>query len=299
MDLIDAIETFQRAVFSGELGASNLLGLNDYVDYIIGYAYGLASIIMVVLVGSKVIVYFVNPSGNMDPYILVKPILILIGLALYQPLVENLLVRPTNIIGDITTEAGMFVTSSGNINAFEDSYNSSITNIQDTSTNPDGSSGDGIYDILQVNPILEIIHLLIYFIASVVAGYVMLRQLIYKGIYFVLGVFALPLALIPGNQEVLKKWFFGFLSVLLWLPILTILKTILILIHNNTGSGFTQILLSVCLQVVMIIAVLRVPKYANILVSAGSDSGSRLTAGFITAPIREAYYQRAGRNYRR
>ncbi len=280
MDLLEAIDNFQKGLFSGGVGTRQLFGLYDYVTYIIKYAYALASIIMIVLVGTKVISYFANPSGTLDPYVLVKPILIIAALALYRPLVDFLLFQPSDIITDITNDAARYVTRSSSENAFENYYGESIKHIQEG----DSSGNGGIYDLLQVNAILELIHLLIYFIASVVSGYIMLRQLIYKGIYFVLGVFVLPFALIPGNQEILKKWFFGFLSVLMWLPILTIVKTIFVLIHNNRVSGFTEALLSVCLQVVMIIAVLRVPKYANMLVSAANDSGTGLKASFMTAP---------------
>ncbi|SHJ29960.1 hypothetical protein [Aquimarina spongiae] len=293
MDLTDIINSLQTAIFEGNVGDKNLFGLYQYIDQIIDYAYGLAAVLMIILVGSKVITYFANPSGNLDPYTLVRPILILVALVLYKPLVELLLFSPTDIIADVTENAAHYVTKVGDAKEFEDSYNGSITHIQDS--NADGS-GDGVYDVLQINPFLELLHLIIFFIASVVAGYIMLRQIIYKAIYFVIGVFALPLALIPGNQDVLKKWFFGFLAVLLWIPILTILKTILILVHNNTASGgFTQILMSICLQVVMIIAVLRVPKYANILVSAGSDSGSNFTASFMTVPAMAMYKKLRGK----
>ncbi|MCK8521180.1 hypothetical protein M0D21_06360 [Aquimarina sp. D1M17] len=293
MDLTDIINSLQTAIFEGNVGDKNLLGLYQYIEHIIDYAYGLAAILMIILVGSKVMSYFANPSGNLDPYTLVRPILILVALVLYKPLVELLLFSPTDIIADVTENAAHYVTKVGDAKEFEDSYTGSITHIQDS--NADGS-GDGVYDVLQINPVLELLHLIIFFIASVVAGYIMLRQIIYKAIYFVIGVFALPLALIPGNQDVLKKWFFGFLAVLLWIPILTILKTILILIHNNTAAGgFTQILMSICLQVVMIIAVLRVPKYANILVSAGSDSGSNFTASFMTVPAMAMYKKLRGK----
>ncbi len=294
MDILEIIDDLNTAIFEGNVGDQNLYGLYDYIDQIINYAYGLAAVLMIILVGSKVITYFANPSGNLDPYTLVRPILILVALILYKPLVELLLFSPTDIIADVTENAAVYVTKVQDGEALEESYNSSITYIQDS--NADGSDGDGVYDVLQINPFLELIHLIIFFIASVVAGYIMLRQIIYKAIYFVIGVFALPLALIPGNQDVLKKWFFGFLAVLLWLPILTILKTILILVHSNTADGgFTQVLMSICLQIVMIIAVLRVPKYANILVSAGSDSGSNFTASFMTTPTLAMYKKLRGK----
>ncbi|MBQ4820586.1 hypothetical protein [Aquimarina sp. MMG016] len=280
MDLTQAIELFQDALF---LGKNGLLGLGSYISEIINYAYALAAVIMIILVGSKVMKYMVNPSSNLDPFVLVRPVLVLAALSLYQPLVENLLVVPTNIVIDITEEAAVKVTRSSNIVDFNNRFQLSMENVQST-----GGAGAGIYDILQVNPFLELIHLIILFISSIVAGYILLRQLILKSIYFILGVFVLPFSLIPGNQDIIKKWFLGFLSVLLWIPILNILKTIIVIINNNLGSGFSNVLLSTALQVVMIFAVLKVPQYANILVASGNETDSNFGSGIITSPFKLA-----------
>lgn len=263
-----------------------------YIDQIIIYVQILASIFMAILVGTKVMSYFANPAGNFDAYILVRPILILIALVLYNPLINYLLLEPVELVTLITEEGGRSVTGALDGAAFEGFYEDTMTTVQDTSTNEDGSQGDGVYDILQLNPFLEFLHLLLFLAARVVAAYILLRQLIYKGIYLVLGVFVLPFSLIPGNSDVVKKWFFGFLSVLLWLPVLKVLQTIIILIGRSTGSGDlfdVDALLSIALQLLMVIAILRVPSYANYMVTAGSGSGGRFSFAPMTQPSTAAY----------
>lgn len=272
--------------------------LFTYVGQMIGYAQIIASIFMAILVGSKVMSYFANPGGNFDPYVLVRPILILAALVLYQPLIDFLLIEPVNLITGITEQGALSVTGAIDSQNFEEYFENAITNIEDTSVNDDGSQGDGVYDFLQLNSGLEFLHLIIFFVARVVAAYILLRQLIYKGIYLVLGIFVLPFSLIPGNSDVVKKWFFGFLAVLLWLPVLKILQTIIILIGQSAGIGqpggsmfsnAADILVSIALQVLMVIAVFRTPNYANFMVTAGSGSGSRFTDAPFTQPTMAAY----------
>ena len=146
-----------------------------------------------------------------------------------------------------------------------------LTAVQDAGTGGNGVAS--IYDILQLSTFLEVIHLLIQFLALVVTGYILLRQVLLKAIYFILGVFILPLSLIPSNLDILKQWFFGFLSVLLWIPILRIFQTLIVLIHQAPiDGGFTQPLYSVVLQIVMIFFLFQVPKYANFLVNGAGDN---------------------------
>ncbi|WP_378188147.1 hypothetical protein ACE939_06850 [Aquimarina sp. W85] len=280
MDLYELIKTLEQSMFSGNVGGANLLGINKYVEYLTTYAHMLAAIIMIIFVGSKVILYFVNPSGNFDPYVLVKPILILAAIALYQPLVEFLLVKPVNIITQIVDQGALYVTNNGNIDNLNSTFEDSMSHIEDSSTNEDGTEGDGIYAITSVSENLELLHLIIYFVATCVTAFMLFKQLIYKAIYFILGIFVLPLSLAPGNQEILKKWFYGFISTLLWIPIISILKVILVIVQRNAQGGFGNILFSVALQLVMIITILSVPKFANLLVSTGSDISTSIMSSY-------------------
>lgn len=277
LGISEFIIKLHNSIFDGS--GTMASGIFGYVDYIIKYMLAFAGALMLILVGTKVIKYFANPSETLDPYVLVRPILVLAALTLYTPLVKTLLIEPVNIITAITEDAGLYVTGSASVSEFENTYVKGITNIQDTSTNPDGSKGDGIYDILQISPAMEFIHMMIYFIATIIAGYIMLRQLVYKAIYLILGALVLPLSLVPGNDGIVKKWFLSFFSILMWIPILKIIQTIIIMIHLSISGGeWKQVLMSVALQVVMIFAVLKVPSYADILVSP--ENGSSTGMGF-------------------
>jgi len=262
MDLIKVVDDFEETLRPK---------IEAFVADVLPYAMLLASGIVLIFVGYKVMRYMANPEDRLDPYAIIQPILVLAAMALYMDLVELLLNTPIDLIGEIIDKVAYKISdTSGDADAFESAFRKSITHVQSN-----GADGSGVYDIMQINPFLEIIHLLIYFVASVVGGYIMFRQLITEYIYLILGVFVLPFSLIIGNQKVLGSWFFGFLSVLLWLPVLKILKMIIILLPVTTTS-FTDVLLSVALQLVMIFAILQVPKYANMLVSQGSSIGSNV-----------------------
>ncbi|WP_271781973.1 hypothetical protein [Aquimarina algiphila] len=290
MELTKIIEVFDKFIF---YGGDNVLGLNAYVDYVIRYSYILASILMIILVGSKVFSYFMNPSGNLDPYVLVKPVLILVALALYKPLVEILLVKPTNIILDITDAAALHITNTSSLDAFFRIFINSITFIQTGGFDSNGNPIVGVYDILQISTVLEVLHLLIHFVSLAVAAYIIIRQLILKAIYFMLGTLVLPLSLIPGNFKILQKWFFSFFALLLWIPLLRMIQTIIILIHTAPVTGWAQPLFSIVLQIVMIFYILNVPKYANLLVS---EAGEADGGGYLNTAVREMWYKRSGQN---
>jgi len=284
MDIFEALNILNDFILGGD---SSVSGVNGFVSSLIPYCYILATIIMIILVGTKVISYFMNPSGTMDPYILVKPILIIVALSLYQPLVELLLVKPVNLITKIVESAAVRAVNAPGLDDFLRLVDSRLVAVQDV---VQGDAGiPSIYDILQLSTILEVIHLLIQLVALVVNGYLLLRQILLKAIYLIIGVLVLPLSLAPGNLEVLKKWFFGFLSVLLWIPILRIFQTVIVLIDQAPVTGFAQPLYSVVLQIVMILFLLQVPKYANFLVSGSGDSDGN---GYLMAAGRELYYNK-------
>ncbi|UOB18431.1 hypothetical protein [Abyssalbus ytuae] len=260
-------------------------GLTQFVNEISHFAGLFAAIFMIILIGVKVVTYFVNPSSNMDPYILVKPILIIIALVLYNTLVDILLFKPTGFVEEVIETAACKVTGNPNIGEFKKLFAKCMTPAQHFDEGE--SVGESIWDLLSANPILELIHLLIYIIAGMVAAYIMLRQVVLKGVYLVLGILVIPFSLIPGNEEILKRWFFGFLAVLLWVPVLRILQTIMILINFADTDGWGP-WIAVVLQVCMIFFVLQVPKYANFLVSGSGDND---TSDWLTFIGREAYYR--------
>ncbi len=271
MDIFEVLEVLGDFIFDGD---GTITALNGFIDALMPYCYLLASIIMVILVATKVITYFANPSSNMDPYVLVKPILVLSALFLYRPLVDFLIVQPVDLVTDAVEAASLKATNTRDLDSFRNIVGQGLTAFADG----DNNDGVSIYDFLQVSAALEFIHLLIQIVALVIIGFILLKQLVMKAIYLILGVLVLPLSLIPSNFEILKKWFFGFLSVLLWLPVLRIFQTIIALIHNAPLEGFAQPLFAVVLQVVMIYYIWNVPKYANFLVSSAGESGGSIVS---------------------
>ncbi|WP_025741799.1 hypothetical protein [Aquimarina pacifica] len=278
MDILEAIEAISDSIFEG---------VDNLVDILIPYCSILASIFMVVLVGVRVIKYFINPSENMDPLILVKPILILAAIVLYQHLIDFLLIKPVDLVTSLTNNAVMTTLNISNLDNFLDIANAQLTTIKNESTNDNGQFS--IYEVLQLSTFLEIFHLFIQIIALVITGYILMRQVLLKAIYFVIGILVLPFSLIPGNFEILKRWFFGFLAVLLWIPILRIFQAILVLINQAELPHFSQPLFSVVLQIVMILFIIQVPKYANFLVSGSGDSDGN---GYFHFAGRELYYNK-------
>lgn len=266
----------------------------DYIANIIGYAQGIAALFMVILVGYKVMTYFVNPGGNFDPYILVRPILILVVLSLYNPLIEYLVIVPVDLIADITEAGALSVVGTNNLS---EAMEATVETVAMPST---GDTAIGMYEILQLHPVLELVHLVISFIAKIAIVFMLLWQLLYKGIYLILGVFVLPLSLIPSNGDVVKRWFFGFVSVLLWIPVLTILQTIIILltqIAESEGLFRANSLLLIAMQFIMLMMIFRTPRYANYLVSAGADTsgGTGFNSDVVVGPAAASYRRMRGK----
>lgn len=281
-------------------------GLHDYVDQIMIYASILAGIFMVLFVGVKVATYFANPSKDLDPYVLVRPILIVCTLLLYKPLVKHLLMEPTYLVEDISEAVARRVTGTTSKDSFEGVFMRNMAYMSWTQADEGEDSGEGeqeygVGDFLAMSTGFEFIHLLIVIIARFVAFYLMIKQVILKGIYYVLGVLVLPFSLVPGNEEILKKWFFGFLAVLLWIPVLRIMQTMMILMRKGVGEGLVEGtsaggnvwgmggFLELILQISMIFFIIQVPKYANLMVGG---SGEASDAGTLTTIMREMYYMR-------
>ena len=109
----------------------------------------------------------------------------------------------------------------------------------------------------------------------------MFRQLIIKSLYLIIGPFALALSLISGNEGVLAIWFQGYFSILLWLPILSIVRTIILIIPlDEVELVSIDMIFSLAFQVLLVLTVFKIPTYANILVAQGSSMGGDLGKTF-------------------
>lgn len=256
MELYQALDQFRNIL---------KIKLDLYINTAIPYVLLLCTAISFVFVGYKIMLVMTDPDEKIGKDTLIRPILTLMAITLYIPLVQLLLFDTTDIVSAIIKHAAQGVTGKSG-NAFETSFQTSITHVQGT-----GADGNGVYDVIQINPFIEIIHIIIYFIASIVGGYMLFRQLIMIYIYYIVGLFVLPFSLIVSNQKALQSWFLGFLSILMWEPILNIIKTIIILLPVST-TDFSNVLLSIALQIVMIFMILKVPQFSNILIDSEMSS---------------------------
>ncbi len=240
--------------------------LEVFLETVTGPLQAFAAVIAIIYVGYKVMLYMSNPQENLDPYVLIKPILVLAAVGLYVELTDILVFKPMGLLADLIAETTKQISGFSGV-GFDKAFRDGITHVQ-----TEGGEGAGVYDVIQINPALETLHLVIYFIASVSGFYIIFRQFMTKYIYYLLGIFVLPFSLIIGNQRALSNWFFGFVSVLLWTPILNIIKMIIIILPVKEQT-FGNVLLSVALQVVLIFTILKIPRLANILVTQGSEMG--------------------------
>ncbi|UOB16670.1 hypothetical protein [Abyssalbus ytuae] len=262
MEFYDALTNFESTLEPKIL---------SFVTHILPSIKLLAGVIMAVFVGYHVVKSFLGENEKLDVSTLVRPCLTLAAIVLYTQLVDLLIEKPVDIVNEIVIEGASSI-GGGAPGSIQTQFRENITYTQDTG----GVDGGGINDIIQVHPLLEFMHLIVFFIASISGGYILFRQLIVKCIYLMLGPFVLAFSLIVGNEKVIGSWFQGFISVLLWLPLLSIVQTIIILLPvETTEFSDSDIIFSMALQVVMIFIVFKVPRYANILVGQGSELGSQ------------------------
>ena len=228
-----------------------------------------AGVIFIIVIGVRVFKLFLNPGQTIISHILIKPILILAALVLYVDLVNLLVfdsieVIMTSVYPDYDQKSSTVVTGFSEIietlNAGAEETNKS-TNFFEFLKN---QLIKGIFYV--INLIVKVVVAYIYFLATCMAG-----------IYFGIGPLALAMSLIPGNEAVLKKWFFGFYSYLLWQPVIILIMMITItsysVILDLMGVNTPNALLSLCLAVGVIFFLLMTPKIASVLVSQAGEAG--------------------------
>ncbi|RLJ30709.1 hypothetical protein CLU97_0092 [Chryseobacterium sp. 7] len=115
-----------------------------------------------VFVGYKVMRAMSDPDEKIGRDTLLRPILTLMAITLYIPLVKLLLFDTVDILSAVVKQGAYSVTGR-NPGDFEKAFQAAITHVQGT-----GADGNGVYDVLQINPFLELFHIIIYFVASVV-----------------------------------------------------------------------------------------------------------------------------------
>ncbi len=265
---MDAIlDTFWQNLFGVGSSSGAIYG---FVEAILVDMRKVAAVLVTIFMGYKVMLYFSDMETRLDPFVIIKPLIFLFVLSVYSPLVDMLVRVPMEIVDDIIDQ---------HINHTEADFEDAITHVDDGSA---AGPGQGLFDILAINPTLELIHLLIYLASTMVAYYMMFRQIILIAIYYIVGTIALPFSLIAGNQDTARNWYLGFIAVMMWKPMLKIMQGIIIAL-DPAAVSFTNALFSVALQIVMILTILQIPKFANLVVSKGSDAGSDVGGKFMSS----------------
>ncbi len=275
MDIDAILATFRGILFdpSGGGGVEGfVVGLKVYMSRFLG-------VLVTLFIAYKVMLYFSDIDKKLDPFTIIRPILILCVFAQYQNLTNLLLDTPMTLLNEAVLEGATAIPSvaGGSPSAIQTSLNTGFqSGIEHIDAAPKGPGGVGLYDVLAVFDFFEAIHLLIQFVASVVGYYMLFRQLVLLAIYYVSGLIAIPFSLIAGNQGVLRDWYFGFIAVLMWEPMLNIMKGIITALQVSTRSINDNPLFSVALQLVMITTILQIPNFANLVVSKGASVGSEI-----------------------
>lgn len=269
MDVV--LDAFWADLFGVEAASGHIY---EFVEKILINMRLVAGVIATTYMGYKVMLYFSDIETKLDPSVIIKPLMILGIMSLYSDLVDLLIRWPMEII-DLIIDQGVTgiswptptVDPGVPVGTIQERFEAVMTYV-DLAASP----GLGIYDILAINPTLELIHLLIYLTALVVGYYMLFRQIVLIAIYYITGTIALPFSLIAGNQATAGNWYFGFISIMMWKPMLKIMQVIIISL-DPTDKTWDNALFPVALQIVMIITILQIPKFANLVVSKGSELG--------------------------
>jgi|SaaInl59LU_5_DNA_1037362.scaffolds.fasta_scaffold09796_1 hypothetical protein len=240
------------------------------IDVFHTYLSTLTGILVLIFIVYKVVLYMTNPEKGLDPYVLIRPCLILAGVVLYSPLVDLFMLTPMNLLSEVIKESILNL-SGIDATGFDGRFDSSMTR-----------TDDRLYDVLQINPIMELIHLLIYFVGSFIATYMLIKQTLSIAIYYIMGYFSIIFSLIPGNDKSFTNWSLSFLAILLWEPFIYILKYLVILTKIETES-FTSFFVILAVQISSIFLFLKIPKFCEFLINGGSPLGSPYSGGASTA----------------
>lgn len=247
-----------------QLSTEFTLRINSFLSILHKNITPLIGALVVIYIASKVYQYYSNLDKGLDPLVVIRPCIILALIVLYEPIVNFFLIKPTRLLNDLIVDTILQV-SGGNITAF----NSKFSNIM-------VANDPNIFNALQINPMLEFLHLIIYFVAGFVANYMLLRQVINLAIYHILGYFSIIFSLIPGNENALKTWILTYLSILLWAPFIFIIKYLAILTQID-ATNFKSFLAIVAVQVSLIFLFTKVPAFCETLVNTGNPISSPIS----------------------
>jgi hypothetical protein len=261
--------------FIEEMKTDFIIEINNLIVELHPNMASFAGVLVLIFIVYKVVLFMVNPEKGLDPYVVIRPCLILVGIVLYDKLVKLFMITPIDLLTDIIRSA-IKKTSTYKEHGFNfEEYFSKVMKYTDPN----------LFEITEILPFFEILHLLIYFIASFVASYMLIKQAITIAIYYIMGYFSLIFSLIPGNEKSFYNWSLSFLALLLWGPFIVILKYIVILTKIDQVD-FTSFFVILLVQIATIFIFLKVPQFCDFLISSGSGQASPHSGGGIGSMVR-------------
>jgi len=280
----------------------------------------LTGVLFMITVGIKVLNAYLNPSQAVYSQILIRPILIMACIPLYNHLVWTLIHTPVSgvfltINEAINSLAGVTVNPDGIQSTIcrPDFYDSTAsapappplapgltaaevaarTAARDASTATvelvakTSSFVDSVRFFFE-NPWMEIFHFLFCIASMVSVVYVLFRMVITISIMHVMGPFAITFSLIPGNEGNLSKWFFGYLSVTLWAPLILLFLGIAESLKGIAYADINNALLIIVVDVGVVLSLFKIPALAGYLVggqNAAEGSSGRSTRQFFSKAL--------------
>lgn len=241
--------------------------------------------LFVVGVGMKVMGSWLNLSQALYSQMLLRPVLILASIPLYNVLVDLVLITPTNAIADIMQAVGNAVPI--NSGGAPNNSNDYISNTCD----PTVDAGD-FFRLFFTQGIFEMLHLFFCLFSSAIVLIMTFRLLISSAVFHVIGPIAISMSLYPGNEGNISKWFYGYMSVLLWYPLIVIHVALLAYTKASLGPSygkgdsnqFIDFGAFIIIDILIVYAIFQIPKMSAYIVSghaAAEGTAGKTTRSFI------------------
>ena len=245
-------------------------GLRTAITPFIGAVKPFLSILFLIagtlIIFNEVCKRFMNADSEEEDHSVMTSItriaLLGIGLGLYEQTAEFLFFTPVSYLYEIS-KLGYEALNADHI-WFE-------SNPSDHDKNYGGIFGA----ILSVG-FFGIIHFIIMILGKIFTSYIVLRGIIATNVYYLIGPFAIILAMIPRNEQVVKRLYLEAMSIALWPVLCTLIMSVISQLpfykHDMvSGNGLMYGLWGIILEGMALFSMFGVADYANNLVAFSSN----------------------------
>ena len=259
----------------------------NYLDYILDYLALFMSILIMAVIIMDICTKFVKLVDDEEQRfidVLPRPIIVLLSLLFYKQLVTMLIVTPADFFYEITKVG---------VEAVErNSYGEHVRDVVQEMLSWSGSNQNSDFAENKEQGYVGLIATIVQFFALCCGAFVVFRSIVAANVMYMMGPFILVLSLIPGNQVVIKKFWMGYLGILLWPSLVMIVFAVITILpyyYNKTfttGNGtspgeFLSYVWGLVLQIIGIYSIFAVVDYSRSLVYiASSAAGNGLGEGY-------------------